>query len=40
MVYFIFILIIGILNYKIKKKDEDKTENKKTILTTIRNKKQ
>jgi sigma-B regulation protein RsbU (phosphoserine phosphatase) len=40
MVYFIFILIIGILLYYFKKKEEDMTEDMMTILTSIRNKKQ
>lgn len=40
MIYFIFILVIGLLLYHFKKKEEDMTEDMMTILTSIRNKKQ
>ena len=39
MIYFIFILTIGILLYYFKKREEDMTEDMMTILTSIRNKK-
>lgn len=39
MIYFIFILIVGILLYYFKKREEDMTEDMMTILTSIRNKK-
>lgn len=40
MIYFIFILVIGIMLYYSKKKEEEMTEAMMTILTSIRNKKQ
>ncbi len=40
MIYFIFILVIGVLLYYFKKKEEDIIEEMMTILTSIRNKKQ
>lgn len=40
MIYFIFILIIGLMLYYSKKKEEEMTEAMMTILTSIRNKKQ
>lgn len=39
MVYFIFILIVGLLLYFFKKREEEMTEEMMTILTSIRNKK-
>lgn len=40
MIYFIFILVIGLMLYYSKKKEEEMTEAMMTILTSIRNKKQ
>ncbi len=40
MIYFIFILAIGLMLYYSKKKEEEMTEAMMTILTSIRNKKQ
>lgn len=40
MIYFIFILAIGLMLYYSKKKEEEITEAMMTILTSIRNKKQ
>lgn len=40
MIYFIFILVIGVMLYYSKKKEEEMTEAMMTILTSIRNKKQ
>ena len=40
MIYFIFILVIGLMLYYFKKKEEEMTEAMMTILTSIRNKKQ
>lgn len=40
MTYFIFILVIGLMLYYSKKKEEEMTEAMMTILTSIRNKKQ
>lgn len=40
MIYFIFILVIGLMLYYSKKKEEEMTEAMLTILTSIRNKKQ
>lgn len=40
MIYFVFVLVIGILLYYFKKREEDLTEEMMTILTSIRNKKE
>ena len=40
MIYFIFILVIGLMLYYSKKKEEEMTEAMMTITTSIRNKKQ
>lgn len=40
MIYFIFILVIGLMLYYSKKKEEEMTEAMMTILTSIKNKKQ
>lgn len=40
MIYFIFILVVGLMLYYSKKKEEEMTEAMMTILTSIRNKKQ
>lgn len=40
MIYFIFILVIGLMLYYSKKKEEEMIEAMMTILTSIRNKKQ
>lgn len=40
MIYFIFILVIGLMLYYSKKKEEEMTEAMMIILTSIRNKKQ
>ena len=39
MIYFIFILVVGLLLYYFKKREEDIAEEMMTILTSIRNKK-
>lgn len=39
MIYFIFILVIGLMLYYSKKREEEMTEGMMTILTSIRNKK-
>lgn len=39
MIYFIFVLVIGLMLYYSKKKEEEMTEEMMTILTSIRNKK-
>lgn len=39
MIYFIFVLVIGLMLYYSKKREEEMTEEMMTILTSIRNKK-